>query len=198
MYSKWIEKITIESCLSLRFGTCGGIAPDALPGKIVVSTGGSGYINRNPDYFMHERAGTCIVEPQPYTFFELCPADAKLSAGLQRELISALGDTILTGVNVTAESFYSSQGRIDDKFDDDNDDVIASISSRYPNAMTLEMETFMLLHLAKCCKVPIYASACAIVVANRCSASVVDGHTLDRLEVEGGKAILRTICAFEL
>lgn len=64
----------------------------------------------------------------------------------------------------------------------------------------MEMETFMLFHLAACCKPkePIYASAAAIVVANRMSTKVAEGDLLDRMEIEGGKSILRAITRMEI
>jgi hypothetical protein len=57
----------------------------------------------------------------------------------------------------------------------------------------MEMETFFLLHLARCCKVPIKAAAAAIVVANRPTGTVMDGDLLDELEREGGEAVLKAI-----
>ena len=60
------------------------------------------------------------------------------------------------------------------------------------------METFNLLHLAKCSKIQIKASAAAIVVANRISGNVIDGNLLDLLEEKGGKAILIAITNVEL
>lgn len=133
-----------------------------------------------------------------YNFAQIVESDAALSDALLTELASTFGDEVIGGVNVTADSFYSSQGRIDPNFDDANETVIADIRAAYPMAKTLEMETFVLLHLAACSKVPIIASAASIVVANRCSAKVVDGDTLERLELEGGRAILNVITSAEL
>lgn len=47
-------------------------------------------------------------------------------------------------MNATADSFYSTQGRIDPSFDDRNENLIDDLSSRYPDVVTLEMETFHL------------------------------------------------------
>jgi hypothetical protein len=60
------------------------------------------------------------------------------------------------------------------------------------------MESFMLLHLAKCSKKPVFASAAAIVVANRRSAQVVDGSTLDHAEASGALALLKAITEFPM
>jgi hypothetical protein len=58
-------------------------------------------------------------------------------------------------------------GRIDPIFDDKNHNIIEDVLNKYPDAKSLEMETFQLLHLAHCSKIPIYASAAAIVVCQK-------------------------------
>lgn len=188
----------------VRFGTCGGISSEA-PGSIVVASRGSGYITRNPDAFTSfykyrddtdaaAANSNATQKEAPYLLYKPAPADGDLSILLYSDLVEELGSEIVVkGMNVTAESFYSSQGRVDENFDDDNKEIIDTILKRYPEAKTLEMETFMLLHLANCSKIPIYASACAIVVANRCTAKVIDETLLNSLESRGGKAILDAI-----
>ena len=56
--------------------------------------------------------------------------------------------------------------RIDPNFDDLNAEVLTKVITVIPEAKTMEMESFLLLHLAKCAKDPIRACACAIVVSN--------------------------------
>lgn len=175
----------------VRFGTCGGIGTEG-PGSIVVASGGSGFAIRNPDAFGFN--GETVPNEIAYRMSKIAPADKSLSTSITKELINVLGaDVVSEGVNVTAESFYSSQGRIDPNFDDCNLTIIDDVVRTYPNAKTMEMESFQLLHLANCSKIPIYASACAIVVANRRSAKVIDGPLLRSLELNGGKAILDAI-----
>ena len=162
------------SCIVLmkwnRFGTCGGLTDDALDGTIVVSSYGSGFISRQPDFFSnnydnstqttYESCTDNDLFDQPYKLHKIAPADQNLSALVYSELIKEIDSCrIVEGANVTAESFYSSQGRIDDNFDDHNESVIELALSSYPNLKTMEMETFMLYHLSKCCRIPIYSSA---------------------------------------
>lgn len=209
--------VTTGPLAVIRFGTCGGIADDP-PGSIVVSSKGSGYALRNPDAFAAnykypEPAATSfwdplgvgnyvmdlMPKPSPYTFYKVAPVDQQLSAILKNELTKELGEEIVSeGGNVTAESFYGTQGRIDPNFDDQNDTIIELIKAEYPEAKTLEMETFMLLHLSSCSKVPIYSSAAAIVVASRSTAKVIEGKTLEHLERRGGVAMLEAITKMEL
>jgi hypothetical protein len=54
------------------------------------------------------------------------------------------------GLNASADSFFSSQGRPDPHFDDRNTEVIDRLLALHPHASSLEMETFYLLHLANC------------------------------------------------
>lgn len=192
------------SCFAHRYGTCGGITVDTPAGCIVVASEGSGYICRNPDAFAsnyasaEEGSGTSEEEPA-YRLSKVAPADPTLSALVQKALGEQLGaEVVHTGVNVSAESFYSSQGRIDGDFDDLNTDINALLLNKYPNARSLEMETFWLLHLAKCCKVSIKATAAAIVLANRPTGKVMDGALLDDMERKGGLAMLQAITQIEL
>jgi uridine phosphorylase len=133
----------------------------------------------------------------------VCPADDKLSAlvesSLRSQLEGTFGETIVdSGVNVTAESFYSSQGRIFEMFEDENDTLIDEVCAKFKEAKTMEMETFMLMHLAKCCNDPFYVSAAAIVVANRCNNSTVEADTLEEVERLGGLAVLEAVTKREI
>ena len=91
---------------------------------------------------------------------------------------------ISEGTNITADSFYSSQGRNDIDFIDDNNNLIENILEKYPTASTLEMETFQLFHLAEHSNRKIFTSAAAIVISNRWTGNVAGSHILDILEAE--------------
>ena len=74
------------------------------------------------------------------------------------------------GANCSTDSYYSSQGRLDQNFCDRNVDLMEWISAQHPQGIsTVEMETFHLLDLARCVdpSSPIYASAISLVLANR-------------------------------
>lgn len=58
---------------------------------------------------------------------------------------------VLPGMNASADSFYSSQGRIGVGFDDRNEDLIDRlVEAQNERILSLEMETFHLLDLARC------------------------------------------------
>lgn len=131
----------------IRFGTCGGLADSTKPGTIGVASQGASAISRNYDAFPLDSTSS----EEHYKIYKVIPADAAVTAAMLDELRSEIGaDRVIEGVNVTADSFYSSQGRIDSNFADANDNIISRVLARVPNAITLEMETFNLLHLARC------------------------------------------------
>ncbi|KAJ3131404.1 hypothetical protein HK101_004723, partial [Irineochytrium annulatum] len=145
----------------IRFGSCGGIAERARVGDIAVVTEGSLMITRNYDHFGKGGEGrgknSMGSRSKPYNISELVEPDQVLTDAcaktkkLKASVIDAVGrDRIVTGVNATADSFYSSQGRQDPMFDDENSNLIDAVIAAHPEAMTLEMECFMLLHLARC------------------------------------------------
>ena len=65
-------------------------------------------------------------------------------------------------VGISANTFCS--GRVDPKFDDHNEDLVRLIVDSVPNAKSMEMETYLLYHLANACKEKTFVSAAAIVV----------------------------------
>lgn len=202
----------------IRFGTCGGLTEDAVAGSMVVASKGSANIIRNVDGFAacytnndaNNSASSGDFEDVShstgYTLSNVAPASTELSTHLSRNLTTLLNapphtTVIKEGINITADSFYSSQGRIDNNFHDCNAGLIQDyVCNRYPEAASMEMETFTLFHLALCAKkhCPIYAAAASIVVANRRSSEVLSGERLDFLEHQGGLAVLQALVDFKM
>ena len=135
-----------------------------------------------------------------------------LCEALADSLRAELGDeALIQGLNITTDSFYASQGRTDPNFDDRNEGVMQMLSDLEPAPASLEMESFTLLHLARCARRPIAeascgigvdnpiaAASCAIVCANRKSGAVIETAELHRLETQAGRAVLEAITAFTL
>lgn len=197
--------------VTIRFGTCGGVGLTPSAGSIVVVEQ-SGLLTRNPDAFVHrygsegsETSTPPPTESEAYRWSQLAPADGSLTDLLDenmRRILGGAGVSVTRGVNVTADSFYGSQGRIDDRFLDANASLIdetrkvyGATSGKDDSIQSMEMEAFQLLHLAKCADVkhPVYAAAAAIVVADRATSKVIDEETLKKLELEGGRAVLDTL-----
>jgi uridine phosphorylase len=57
---------------------------------------------------------------------------------------------VVEGMNASADSFFSSQGRMDPNFEDRNDGVLDLLLESQPSVSSLEMENFHLFHLAQC------------------------------------------------
>jgi len=123
----------------------------------------------------------------------------KLSESLTKNLSACLsGRAIVPGLNATADSFYSSQGRIYPSFNDQNTTLIDDLIKKHPDLVSLEMETFQLFELARASGGTISAAACTIVLAQRKSNEFLDHSSLHQLEEEAGKAVMDTIVSFPL
>jgi len=190
----------------IRYGTCGTPQPSIPIGSVVV-TETSVLVRRNPDHFLN---------PQTPAYEISLPvgADTALTDLLHAKLLDSsksvavpdpsgttrsVWSTVVKGANASADSFYSSQGRIDPNFLDDNTDLINTLVDRYQSLCSLEMETFQLLHLARCSKrKDIRAGAAVIVLAQRLSNQFLDNDRKHLLEATGGRACLDTLVQFPL
>ena len=153
----------------VRFGSCGALDESLSVGSLAVASEGAFLITQDPDGETYN---------QKYRFSKICPCDSKFKCGL----------------NATADSFYSSQGRRDPNFDDKNEHLISQISTKYPNALTLEMETFQLFHLARSCQnTRIRTSAIKMIFANRKTNDFIDHGVVPELEKRVGQVILEAL-----
>lgn len=187
----------------LRFGTCGGIASDAVQGTIAVANKGSGYVSRNPDAFKQfyhsESPTTNIDDILPYQFHTLAPADEEFSTLVIKLLGEVIGtEKVIEGMNITADSYYATQARIDPHFQDANDTLLKQIHAQYSDVKAMEMETFQLFHLARCCILPMKVAAAAVIKANRFTAQVIESDVLTQLENVGGKAVMEAVSQIPL
>lgn len=181
--------------LLVRFGSCGGIKKEIGVGMVSVANA-SVIITRNYDHFLPEGA-----QLEPYSISKPFVSDAQLTASIQSSLVTSLGQEKITiGLNATGDSFYSSQGRIDPGFIDKNTGLLETLAQQYPDAQTLEMETFILFHLSHCANPasPIRSAACTMVFANRFDNSFISPEQVAELELLCGKAVLEGILATSL
>ena len=118
-------------------------------------------------------------------------------------------DGVALGLNATADSFYSSQGRRDPNFNDANEHLIDEIIMAHPNAITLEMETFTLLHLSQSTvsnpqdsdkgkSRAIRSAAATMIFADRTGGGFITPSLISHLEYEGGKACLQALIDTDL
>ncbi|EGC35231.1 hypothetical protein DICPUDRAFT_79031 [Dictyostelium purpureum] len=178
----------------IRYGTCGSLK-DVKVGSLAVASQAV-LIRRNPDFWHQDKHSDC----KNYDISLPVDGDKELVQTLTNEFRSTFTDReTVVGINATADSFYSSQGRIDPEFDDDNHNLINTLIEKFDNKVTtLEMETFQLYHLSKRSKQPIKAAAATIILANRLSNAFLDNETKSRLEIEGGRACLDALIKIDL
>ena len=187
----------------LRLGTCGGLS-DAPPGTIVVPSQGSVLVLRDPDGCRSGRPAEAYRVSNPVL------PDPELSAlfiqMLEQELDGkvpvdpAVKYGVQAGMDATADSFYSSQGRASpgDPFKDLNKGLLDRLLARYPKLCSMQMETFHLIDLAERTQAGpvsqrVRASGGAIVLTNRFIQNVAGAEDVRALESMGGRAALKAL-----
>ncbi|KAJ3043152.1 hypothetical protein HDV00_005768 [Rhizophlyctis rosea] len=237
MLVRELRATTDGPLLIARFGSCGGVGQKAEVGSVVVAREGAVMVQRNWDFFAphygnkvglaedeaHAEKAAWETNDAPYRISKICPADRDLSEALLERLRYHLGETrVHSGLNATADSFYSSQGRTDPAFHDANRTLLARLPIMVPQIESLEMETYALLHMAACARHPnsipsvtgqapvtndgegvlrvrsIRASACAMVFADRKGNAFIDPLDVVRLERSAGRAVLEAVTSCPL
>ncbi|KAG0208596.1 hypothetical protein BGX28_000520 [Mortierella sp. GBA30] len=197
--------------LIVRLGSCGSLS-EATVGDICVPSG-SYLVQRNYDYFADD---SDVSSSKPYHLSKVFEADPEITKTLVKNMAAKLGENhVWSGINATADSFYSSQGRQDLNFVDANQDLFAGLVSHEPNTMTLEMETFTLYHLAKTSttsplgqseltngeskgKNSIRAGACMMVFAQRKTNAFISKEDVARVEPLAGQAVFDSLVEVQL
>lgn len=185
--------------LFVRFGSCGGLRADAVPGTICVNTPGAVYVQRDYDAFA--KPATAGGTTSAYTVSQVVAPDGELAEHARDAMRDALGARLIEGLNASADSFYGSQGRLDGHFDDRNEDCVERVLEMHADVASMEMESFQLLHLARCANPKfgaVRAATAAIVCANRASGDVITGEALHECEDVGGRAVLKAITSCPL
>eukprot|EP00752_Nemacystus_decipiens_P002898 g2696.t1 len=204
-----VRAVTAGPLRIIRLGSCAGLRPDLPVGTVAVASEGSLLVSQNPDAWATaartvpannlddgESSYTCR---EPYVFHGVAEADEGLSNALLDELKRSLGEERVVGCrNASADSFYSSQGRLDSSFEDRNEDLIQSLLAQHPTAGSFEMETFQLLHLARLCrKSTVHATAASIVLASRVAGDAIAVDKISQIERAAGEAALRAVTSFD-
>jgi len=186
----------------LRVGTCGSIAKTGAIGMLAVPNEGSVMVQRNYDYpFNVSQTSLLIVDnEEPYRISKQYLPDKNLTECLQKT-IKASDVPLLLGRNASSDSFYASQGRKTQYFNDTNELLIEQLISR--SVSTVEMETAQLFHLASMVRDlslnGIHASAVHIVVADRArQVFLTDPEEREKLDALAGHVALETLLAFNV
>ncbi len=100
--------------------------------------------------------------------------------------------------SLDSKKFCTLQGRVSASFDDRNEQLLTTLTQQYPNALSLEMETFHLLDLARCSGGKIKAAAVAIALAERYTNDFIAASEIEKLEKQAGLAALTTLTQFNV
>lgn len=178
----------------LRLGTCG--TPASIPIGSVVVTDRSILVSRNVDAFLEEegKEETCY-----YNVSKPVQSDPEFRQLVFDEMKGAVNnENVYIGTNATCDSFYSSQGRFDAAFRDENSSLLRRVLKMEPNTLTLEMESFHIFHLAKCChSKDIKSAAAVIVLAQRNSDDFLPNEKIAEMESKTGEAALTALSKFK-
>jgi len=175
-------------CL-FRVGTCGTPHVSTPIGTFVVATQGAVYVHRNPDAWSSVRS----VEPYSITLPVLG------DVGLMQHVATAMatdGLAVECGLNCSADSFYSSQGRQGEQFRDRNRALLELLRQRCPDVRALEMESFHLFDLARCALSDLRVGACALVLANRITDEFLAAEEHQAIMARAGRPVLSAVSSF--
>ncbi|KCV72576.1 hypothetical protein H696_00167 [Fonticula alba] len=174
----------------IRLGSAGSIVTDVDPGTVVVNSEGSSLVCQGVD-----------ADGQfTYSFSPLEMPHKGLSDLLVKEMTSCLSTgSVKPACDLTADSFYSSQGRPSANFADANAGLLDKMAAAFPNVGSLQMETYQLFRLANICLPAegeanrIDTSAAAIILFNRLTGQGVSADLRRQLELEAGRACLQAL-----
>ena len=160
----------------IRFGSCGSISEDLHVGSIAVA---------DSSCFISNVLNTFTISP-------IVEPSMELTRRLYEGIKDQIKDPVVMGLNATCDSFYSSQGRRDDKFKDDNQNLLLVLKEKYPKVITMEMETFQLFALATKSLEKIQVASCTMVYASRLSkgAEFINVQKVEEFVMVVGKCIL--------
>lgn len=175
----------------IRLGTCGTPKPDVPVGSIAVAKD-TVMCYQNFEGFYDRKEKTKAIDY--YHVTKPLNTDQALTESLVNELKVAVPErAVVTCTDVTADSFYSSQGRTDPRFADHNSTLIDEIIELYPDTGSFQMETYQLCHLANISGGSICGTAACIILAQRRSGAFLSHDEKHHLEATCGKAVLETI-----
>lgn len=211
----------------LRLGSCGGLG-DAKPGCLVVGSKGAVLVSRRPE-LLHGGGSTpsgaarggaaaSITDATPESPYCISPSpvmpDAELSglyAAKARAQLDAAGlkdIEVREGVAATADGFYAPQGRVLRDFDDRCAGVVDRLEKAFPDCLSLEMEHFTLLDVARAAKpikqedgtesASIKAAVAAVPLVSRRTRQWASASHFAKMEVVVGKAALDALVSLEI
>eukprot|EP00359_Climacostomum_virens_P006101 CAMPEP_0204911776 /NCGR_PEP_ID=MMETSP1397-20131031/10046_1 /ASSEMBLY_ACC=CAM_ASM_000891 /TAXON_ID=49980 /ORGANISM="Climacostomum Climacostomum virens, Strain Stock W-24" /LENGTH=299 /DNA_ID=CAMNT_0052082449 /DNA_START=41 /DNA_END=940 /DNA_ORIENTATION=+ len=167
----------------IRLGTTGVLKSNIAPGSLIVANAS----RCCQSDFDHESA-------LPFKLTKSVPADPDLTGRLISSLKQELGEELVaSGLDITCDFFYSSQGRCDPNFEDCNEGLVDYLTATEPEATNFQMETYCLLNLAQKSRGTIRAAATSIGLINRVTHETISPEDVRAMEISGGYAVLKAL-----
>lgn len=158
-------KIHLDGPMAVvRYGSCCSIS-NCEEGNVVIGTDGAFDVTFDLDAKYGKGEANNY-----YRISDIALSNSTLNSHLKKCIKANLldPDTCKTGLLGTSDSFYSSQARYHTKFLDKNENLINEILKKYPNAKTIDMESYTVIGTANMAtKKDVYSSAVSLVVVNR-------------------------------
>lgn len=168
----------------IRFGTCGCLAEDVQVGCYAVTDKVYGVTQsyENYDFPYH-------ISKRPYQM------DQNLMKLIMKTFHEDLPEyKTISGTTFSADTFYGSQGRIDDSFVNNNENLIQKVLETDQNALNFEMEAFVFAFLAEAFpNVHLKVGAVCIILADRKNGNFLDNDEKYSMEEKAAKVLLKII-----
>lgn len=105
---------------------------------------------------------------------------------------------VQTGLTLSCDSYYSSQGRVDPEFNDRNENLMDYFVKQLPNLKAIEMESFHLVYLSKLAKSEIITASVVFILAQRFSNKFLGNKEKESIEKIVGEAIFSALASYEI
>lgn len=186
--------ITKGPLFIIRLGTCGTPQKEIPLGAIVVA-------QQSYAVFTHRSYTDQKEKNSSFLLTTPLHPDPFLHKHLLTTLQSSTNLSIVEGSDATTDFFYSTQGRIDAHFPDENQTILSTMLQTYPQTASIQMETYHLFYLSalanrSCKKCPIRVASCAIVGAQRIEHATLSIKNKRSIEKKAGKACLEALTRF--
>ena len=191
-------KYCIEGTMAcVLFGICNSIS-NYVYGDVVVASNGVFGIQTDFDVINGHKKDSLTGA---YRISDLVIPDQTLSSLIYENMKKTLTKPELVKIGMTgsADAFYGSQGRIDDKFPDKNDNLIAEVIQKYPHTKVFDMESYNVVALSKMTNNDdVVATSANIVVDNRHGRqSEIGAPQFIEIEDQAGYALVKALADYD-
>lgn len=159
----------------MRIGTCGSPAETVVGDVTVPSTFHT--VIRVPNAYLHGAK----TNTERFMISDAFQPDKQLHDILYKHTVKECGKAF-DGAHISTCSFYSSQGRVDKNFKDENETFLDEVVAKIPNLVSIEMETALMCDLSRVAKEKMYVAGAHIILAQRVSQAFLTNDEKHHIE----------------